>query len=802
MKKRRSLLIICSCLLLSLPIIAQQHTGLSGLVVNSEGAGAEFVNVALVQKINQQWKIVAFATSNSHGRFSFSASYPKGGYILQFSCMGYADCAYNIEIDGIINDLGTFAIQEGILLEEATVSARRQVVRSQVDRLVYDLSKDSLAARSSLLQILDKIPFIQIDPTTKQIKVMGQEQFIMTTNGKKSLLLSEGNQYVQEMLKAENLKEIELITSPDGQYSGQTVINFVVKSSLPDGIAAQINVSGNSDNVADGSFGITSKIGRLIFNLSGGYSYSNRWGSESEVKMTNFTTPDYRFLDSYVRNNPGVSNGYNAELKTSYDFNTQDLFTFQAKIAPSDGIADVFSRSRYVDVVGVPIREVIGNTQTSISNNQYLISLNHQHSFKKNPGRLLTFTYLYDNRIDELTQNMKELLNETIEHHTTHRNKVVNTEHTAAMDYYHPLSPLHSCYVTGKYVYRPYASEIWGFDKGAGNTEAPFDVLDYTQQLASAKANYSYRSAKWMVTAEATGEYTHNDIAFRSDNTSLTKVFFTWQAMLRLTYRPTNQSTIMFNVGRSAYRPDISRLNPYEDHSISGQITKGNPDLRTTNDYSAILRYSYFLNKSLNISLMAMCRYSDKVTYPYTYVNQEGLFVTTYANGGNQLRVGLAVSAEYNPFKWLQMRVNSSPAFHQFKYPENRNEYWDPFVMFDVNVNLWKGGSFSGQLQYANANRMIFIDMQSKKRHLLWMGSCYLSQNFGKNWRITSSISDPWDRYRISRTENGASDFYSYREDKTISRTLSLRATYTFGRFKENVKTSRRQVTNTDRNRE
>lgn len=787
---------------LSLSLLAQQRVGLSGTVVDSEGTGLMFINVALVQKINQQQKIIAFTTSNIQGQFHFASNYPKGNYSLQFSGLGYTDCAYDVEIDGTTNDLGNFIIQEGVALSEVVVSARRQIVRAQVDRLVYDVSKDSTAAHSSILQILDKIPFIQIDPMTKQIKVMGQDRFVITVNGKKNLLLSEANQYVQEILKAGNLKEIELITSPDGRHSGQTVINFVAKSSLPDGFAARVGVNGHSDNTASGDIGLSSKIGRLIFDLSGSYRYSDCYGSESWANMTNFATSDYRFMNNYTRNKPGVSHSGNVEFKASYDFNPHDLLTFQAKITPSNGIGNMFSRICYFDAEGNPMQEQTGNTQANSNSHQYIVSLNHQHSFKDKPGRLLTFTYRYDTKIDLQTQDTEYLLDETLDSRVARRSKVVNAEHTAGMDFYNPLSSKQNYFVTGKYVYRPYVSEAWQRNVLAGDTEMPLNIMDYIQQMASAKASYTYRDAKWMVTAEMAGEYTHNNIAFRMDNSDFAKSNYTWLAVLRFTYRPTAQSNFNLILNRSTTRPEIYQLNPYEDHSVPGQISKGNPDLDNTQGYMTSLRYNFFLNKDLNVSLVALCGYSDNAAYHYTYVDQEGLYVTTYANGGNSLRVSFNILANYNPFSWLRIDLMSILAHHQYEYPENRNDYWDQSYQLNTTVNLWKGGSLIGSIFYANPNWGISIDMQSKRRYMQWRSGLYLGQSFGKNWKLWTSVQNPWETYKISKTEDGAADFYRYLEEKTLGRTISLNATYTFGRFSENVKTSRRQVTNSDRNRE
>lgn len=801
---KKSFLLIIG-LLFYFPVVAQQSAMqqgmLAGIVVDSEGKGVQFANVALVQQVYQQRKIVTFATTNDEGRFSFK-DIPKGNYSLQLSCMGYTDKTYDITINGTNNDLGSFVIQEGMLLDDVVISARKQVVRSEVDRLVYSVEKDTAAAKSSVLQILDKIPFVEVDERNKQIKVMGKEDgFSITVNGKKSLLLSETNQYVQEMMKAGNLKEVELITSPDGQYSSQTaVINFVTKSSLPDGLAGRISLRGSNSTSVGASVGLTSKIGRLIFELNGRYGYSDAYGSESWAKRTDYASVDYKYSDNYIRNNPGGVYYYAAGLNVSYDISALDLLTFRASISPSNNYTDVTSRTTYSDTTGMTTRELTGNSRNDNNSNHYVIGLNYQHSFKDNPARLLTFTYAYDNSSSKQTYDrLEDTLGGYTATHYANRNNTDNAEHTAGVDFYNTLSLNQSYYFTGKYVHRSYGSDAWQRDiLTVPATETRLNAMDYTQQITSLQANYSYRGSKWMLTAEAALEYMYNNIAFRADTTSFAKGNYTWLASLRLTYRPTANSSFNFSLAKNQFRPDITYLNPYEDRSVPGQISVGNPNLRNADSYYASLIYRFFLNKDFNMRLIATSRYSTNMAQLYTYVNNEGLFVTTYAPNSKSLFVPLVLVAEYNPFAWLNLRLSGRWAYNRFEYPGGLNSYWDSHYSFNITANLWKGGYLHGMLDYADPDQFA-ANIQAKKRYMRMMGSFDFAQDFGKNFRLDVSVYNPWETYKIIKVEEAAAGFYSYREEKTLGREFYVSLTYTFGRFKESVKASRREVTNTDR---
>ena len=132
-----------------------------------------------------------------------------------------------------------------------------------------------MAKNSVAMQILEKLPFVNIDVKTKQLQVMGETNFVITINGKKNLFLSEANQYVARLLQGDKMKQVELITSPQGQYSDKTaVINIVTKGSLPDGIVGNIMIDFGKDFIKP-NLGVTSKIGKLVYNVNyqPGYTY-------------------------------------------------------------------------------------------------------------------------------------------------------------------------------------------------------------------------------------------------------------------------------------------------------------------------------------------------------------------------------------------------------------------------------------------------------------------------------------------------------------------------------------------------
>ena len=158
------------------------------------------VSQAHIILLNLELKVVARAVSGDDG-FFFIEAVGKGIYKLNISCVGFEVLQQNISIKEHQRDLGVFRMKEGITLDEVTVIKEKKLLTTEVDKIIYDVERDSTAKNSATMQILEKLPFVSIDMKTKQLQVMGETNFVITINGKKSLFLSEANQYVARLLQ-------------------------------------------------------------------------------------------------------------------------------------------------------------------------------------------------------------------------------------------------------------------------------------------------------------------------------------------------------------------------------------------------------------------------------------------------------------------------------------------------------------------------------------------------------------------------------------------------------------------------
>lgn len=246
---------------------------------------------------------------------------------MNISCVGFEVLQQNILIEENQGDLGVFRMKEGITLDEVTVIKHKKSLTTKVDRIIYDVERDSMAKNSVARQILEKLPFVVLNLKTETITSDGRDDFELRLNGKKESFLSEANQYVARLLQGDKMKQVELITSPQGQYSDKTaVINIVTKGSLPDGIVGNIMIDFGKDFIKP-NLGVTSKIGKLVYNVNyqPGYTYYSEL--TDKTKVINYRDDTIHRTESELIT-WSKDDSHELQLNASYDFSDNDLLTF------------------------------------------------------------------------------------------------------------------------------------------------------------------------------------------------------------------------------------------------------------------------------------------------------------------------------------------------------------------------------------------------------------------------------------------------------------------------------------------
>ena len=726
------------------------------------------VSQAHVILLNSDLKVVAHAVSGDDGFFLIQAV-EKGMYKLNISCVGFEILQQNILIEENQGDLGVFRMQEGITLDEVTVIKHKKSLTTKVDRIIYDVEQDSMAKNSVAMQILEKLPFVNIDLKTKQLQVMGGTNFVITINGKKNLFLSEANQYVARLLQGDKMKQVELITSPQGQYSDKTaVINIVTKGSLPDGIVGNIMIDFGKDFIKP-NLGVTSKIGKLVYNVNyqPGYTYYSEL--TDKTKVINYRDDTIHRTESELIT-WSKDDSHELQLNASYDFSDNDLLTFTGQYTYyrerefQEGKTTIWNKKdNKVQIYSFENRNI--NREERWNG-----KINYQKSFRNKEGRLFTATYGVENNQGkkQYGQELTGMLG-IEDSRGIFKNSLRLTEHTTGVDFTNPINEKHSYFLTAKLVARQYRSD---------------EELNYDQYVPAFRASYSFSTVKMSLRAEVSFEKTINDMQFSKKSKKVRKNFFNVTPSASAIFLLSRKSTFSILYSVPSFRPDIYYLNPFVDRSDPSHWKVGNPDLEP--EISQLLSMSYrFYTEKTSLAFSAKYKHSGNAIYPYDYTNETGALVTTYRNMNRSEMLSFNMNFEYKVPDKLQIWCTGEAKYTYYSITRSNFPLWNFKAAAGVYVTLFKKAT----LGIIGNIRPMSTSVQHTKFEYL------TTATLRGEYTFTSRLSFLVDMDKFL--------WKHINVDFILSRKLYFfHSIYNFGRLCDRVKKSGRGVKNEDRVKE
>jgi len=221
---------------------------ISGRIQSTSGMGIPDCSVALWR--SQDSVLISASVSGRGGDFAF-ADLPPDDYYLQLAHMGYERRRVDISLHREDLSLPPIVLQELTnTLSEITVTAKRPLIKMKGGgQIHYAVSADPLAKHSSLYQILQRVPLVSL--TSAGIAIKGSIPPTYYINGIPAPQLNQNPLEALKAMRADQIQEIQLITTPGAQYDGDFaggVINIVMKQHLSSSLTASLGSTINTRN--------------------------------------------------------------------------------------------------------------------------------------------------------------------------------------------------------------------------------------------------------------------------------------------------------------------------------------------------------------------------------------------------------------------------------------------------------------------------------------------------------------------------------------------------------------------------
>lgn len=684
-------------------------------------------------------------------------------------------------------------------LKEATVVARQELIKTDADKLTYNVKADPQAEGGNLIDILRNVPMLSINGEDK-VLLNGSSDYKVLVNGKSTGMLARNFDQLVKSIPASSIKEIQVITNPPVKYDAEGIggiINIVMVKRLKSGYSGSLSAQAASLGSAGGSGYINAQLGKFTISANASGMYFPNPIPHGVTDIENYTSEEYHYHNLTFDSKNIFSSGA-FSLEASYEPDTLNLITlsgwanFQKMLAENDA-TETFWNTDLVKTI-----EMQELTERTNRYNTFSGELAYQKTFR-NDGGILTFSYSIDGNPNSTDNHVTVV---PVLGSTDYHRHSFNTAHTiqqiGQIDYFISLKNKHLIEAGAKYTLRSHVAdsqdEVWNFESNQWNIDnSNVNDLDYKQHIFAAYASYGYKFAKVTLKAGARLEYTLNrgiskspsgNIEFDNSNFNIVPYFnAAWQIDSR--------NMLSASYTRRLGRPSVDYLNPYIFEETPYSKMRGNPDLRTVVSDAITLTYrtrgdSWDLTARTYGSLC-----NNKIEY-LSNVYPDGIKISTYENAVKYNHIDEMLSFNWSPGKRFSLQASAKVGYNYFYAPSlgQKNDGIEWAFDIGTNIVLWKGASAYayGSISGGEAT------LQRTYHGVDYIYSLGLRQGFLQNRLILSATASmPFqNRYYGPTRDTYTETYYQHNKYWYNPRQFRFSLTWRFGKTNINLKRTKK----------
>ncbi|WP_430412298.1 TonB-dependent receptor domain-containing protein [Kordia sp.] len=775
MNKIITILIVLTCLTVS------AQTEITGTVIEKETQNPlEFAEVILV---TNQSSAITGAITDAKGVFKISSK--QGNYTLQVTYVGQVLYTKNITVTEKPIDLGIIEIVNSQELEEVLITAKKKLIQRKIDRLVFNVENSSKASEGDALEVLRVTPGIRVQ--NDNITMIGKSNLQVMINDKIVQLSDEDLVNFLKSIASEDIKNIEVITTPPAKYeaSGNSgLVNITLKQAKKDSWNAQLKSSYTQRRYATGGVGGSFNFNKNKFSIATSFNYSDGPYYQEQDDYAFF--PDgVWYTSSPFKANIKRINGridINYQLTSNWTMGGQYLYN-KTPVALRD--------NPFTAVFDTNTNEITRSLQSAgtIDLAPEIHSINYNNEVTLDTlGRKITLNldyFTYDNPDIKTYNGVSTIQNPFSEqfYRGTNTNKQDVQNISAKLDVEYPLSWIDLSF-GGKITNSKSVNDILFFNSGLVNSpvtslplsENDFEYIEDIQALyisANKKLNDKW-SAQIGFRLEATQTDSKSNNLNLSTKNDYTKLFPT----LYLSYNASENVNFSFNYSKRIERPSFFELNPNIYFINPFQTIEGNAFLQPSfvDNFELTNTYKNFVTKlyySYEDNLFSQVPLPNATTNIIRFTNEN--FINTQ-------RFGISENYTFDKISWWSsnnsLDINYSKSEFNLEEAQEDQKGLNATISTynDFNLNTDKTILMGVNYWYSFPGVNGIFDTKSASS--LSLSLQYLLLN--KNLNITVRGNDLFktSAERTTTTVNGVFQTARYYYD---SRSFSVSVSYKFG---------------------
>jgi hypothetical protein len=693
-----------------------------------------------------------------------------------------------IQVSSNLN-LGTIEVENTITLQEVVITNKKKLVEKKIDRLIFNVENTIATTGGDALDALKITPGVKVQ--NDNVSMIGKSSVSVLVDDKLIQLKQAELTDFLKSLSADNIKSIEVITTPPAKYDAvgnSGIINIKTKTAKKDSWNANIGASYLQRSRPDGS-----AFGNFNFN-------SRKWTISTSISSRNgkrySEQDDYAYFPDalWYTSSPFLSHYKRFSGKLSIDYQINQNW--------KTGVQYMANINRN-SVTDHPYTPVLDNNAGDIlrylksDGNQKkspdFQSVNYYNEFKLDSlGRklLLIFDYFnFDNDDNRFYDGISIIHNPYSQQYYKGFN--INAQniqnYSGKVDVEFPLEVIDLSF-GGKIATSKAKNDMNVFNSGL--VDDPISITPETQTSFEYQENIQalYFSANkklndhWETQVGLRMEATQTTAHSLSLNQKNKNNYVKWFPSVFVNYTPDENSIFALNYSKRIERPSFAELNPNQWYLNPFQKVEGNPFLEPayidnvefSYNYKSLENKVYYSNEQ---NLYGQIPVADPLTNQINFTNE---------NYVNTQRIGVIESFAFDKFNWWtsinSVDVNYVQSKSFISILERNQNGWssrlstnDDFVLnknetWLFNVNYWY--SFNGiDGKFYNIGSM--SNLSITLQHLL----------MDKNLKISLKANDIFrtEKFKVNSTVNGVFQKGIYYHDNQY---VQLNISYRFGNKK------------------
>ena len=754
----------------------------------------EYATISLIDSNNGN--LINGVITDDNGYFAIETS--RGLYDVKIEYISFqTKTIENLNVSSS-TDLGivNLKINENIL-NEVEVIGEKTEIEIKLDKTVYNIGKDLTLKGSSVSDVLDNLPSLEVD-IDGNVSLRGNQSVRILINGKPSGLVGISTNDALKQFPSESVEKVEVITSPSARYNAEGtagIINIVLRKNKLAGLngSASLNLGDPKRLGLSSNLNFRTKKINLFTNIGdNSTNYKNGFTNETEYFNRNSTSD---FLNEVGdRKSERNSNYFNGGIEYFFNEKTSIVASFvnnkrDGSTHTINSISQDFNQIK-------SFSERIENEDEVDDTNEF--SLNFTKEFKRE-GHKITFDYQKENskEIESSFISNKQINPELI---TYPSEKIVTNESQNSelfkLDYVLPFEN-DAIFEAGFRINNQnqnidYLVEEENQNGEYSSNENLSNTLLYNEKVNAFYTQYGNKKNKFSFLLGLRYEESITNVEQLVNGEESNKNYKDLFPTLNLAYELKENETITFGYNRRIRRARSYFINPFPSRSSITNIFQGNPNIDPTYSNGIDLGYLKRYNKTtLNGSV-----YLRKSTGEFTFITENtGDYVLvnnaevpvirrTPINLASNTQIGVEFSLNYNQSKSWRIRGNVN-----FFESNLKGKYND--IVYDSKNISWSGGLnnylniFSGiDWQTSVRYRAPQKTAVSKRRSTIYSNTAFSKDILKDKVTMTFKINDIFETQKW-RIESFNENYKSYSESSWRGgRSFELNLIYRFNQKK------------------